>query len=119
MDDIKDLLYDLATGIIDLIDENEKLKRENRNLTAYKEQRVEMDVRHLQTQIDTFNDIVSTLKVKKYRIWFKYDDGIRMDKTDEVFSDKLDACNRCFWLNENAPMSIVGQYIYEEEKDEE
>ena len=115
----KDFLYNIALGIIDLIDENERLQRENANLTAYKEQRVKMDAQHLQRQIDTFNDIASKLSAKQYRIWFKHKDGLVTEKTNEVFSDSLDACNRCFWLNDNSPMSAFGQYIYEEEEDEE
>lgn len=112
----KTLLYNLASGIIDLINENERLQRENQNLTAYKERRVKMDAKYLQTQIDVFNDITSKLKSKQYRIWFKHDGGMRMDKTDEVFDSEFDANERCFWLNDNAAMSAFGQYIYEEEE---
>ena len=115
----KTLLYNLACGIIDLIDENERLQRENRNLNAYKDQRVQMDAKYLQTQMDVFNDIFSQKKTKKYRIWFKHDDGMRMDKIDEVFDSEFDANERCFWLNDNAAMSAFGQYIYEEEEDKQ
>lgn len=115
----KTLLYNLACGIIDLIDENERLQRENRNLTAYKEHRAEMDAKYLQTQIDVFNDMFSQKKTKKYRIWFKHNDGIVTEKTDEVCDSEFDANERCFWLNDNAAMSAFGQYIYKEEEDEE
>ena len=115
----KTLLYNLACGIIDLIDENERLQRENKNLIAYKERRAEMDAKHLQTQMDVFNDIFSQKQTKKYRIWFKHDGGMRMDKIDEVFDSEFDANERCFWLNDNAAASAFGQYIYEEEEDEE
>jgi hypothetical protein len=115
----KTLLYNLACGIIDLINENERLQRENKNLTAYKERRAEMDAEHLKMQTNAFYDTISQQESKKYRIWFKHDGGTRMDKTEEVFDSKFDANERCFWLNDNAAMSAFGQYIYEEEDDEE
>ena len=115
----KELLYNIAYGIFGLLAENEKLQAENEELRAYKEWRSEMDAQHLQTQMDVFNDMFSQKKTKKYRIWFKHDDGMQMDKTDEVCDSKFDANDRCFWLNDNAPMSACGQYVYEEEENEE
>lgn len=115
----KELLYNLACGIIELINENERLERENKNLTAYKERRAEMDTKYLQKQMDVFNDMFLQKKTKKYRIWFKHDGGMRMDKIDEVCDSEFDANERCFWLNDNAPMSSFGQYVYEEEEEED
>lgn len=61
----KELLYNLAFGIIDLINENERLQRENEELRAYKEQRFEMDAQHLQTQMNTLNEIGSMVTKKE------------------------------------------------------
>ena len=112
--DIKELLYNLAVGIIKLVTENEELEKENEELREYKERRVKMDAQHLQRQIDTFGDIMSQLQEKQYRIYFE-SNGIKQ-KTNEVFSNNFEAGKRCFWLNENDISSAFGQYIYEEEQ---
>lgn len=113
----KALLYSIADGIFSLLAENEKLQKENEELRAYKEQRAEMDARHLQIQMDTFNDIMSGLQEKKYRIYYKPNGGEKR-KINEVFSNEFEAGKRCFWLNENALESVCGQFVYEEDKEQ-
>ena len=115
----KTLLYNLAQGILDLLEENSGLHIKNAALQLYKERREKMDAEHLQRQTNAFYDTISKQESKKYRIWFKHDGGMRMDKTEEVFDSEFDANERCFWLNDNAAMSAFGQYIYEEEEEDE
>lgn len=61
-------------------------------------------------------DRMDCQKEKWYRIYFKSIDGTK-HKTDAVFDDKFDASQRCFYLNDN--VAILGQYIYEEEQDDQ
>lgn len=59
MDEIKDLLYDLAMGIVDLFHENAHLKAENKKLRQDLDERIEIDRQILQNQI---NAVGETLK---------------------------------------------------------
>ena len=46
--EVKDLLYGLALGILDLFHENDQLKSENRKLKKYKKEREQEDQEYLQ-----------------------------------------------------------------------
>ena len=65
-EEIKDLLYELACGIVDLFHENAKLKAENKKLQAYKEERVKEDQEYLQrSQENVTETLALLLGVKK------------------------------------------------------
>lgn len=46
--EVKDLLYGLALGILDLFHENDRLKSENRKLKKYQKEREKEDQEYLQ-----------------------------------------------------------------------
>lgn len=50
-----------------------------------------------------------------YRIYWKNNKTGECIRTDEVFTDELDASQRCFVLNDKSLDSIFGQYYYKEE----
>lgn len=59
MDEIKDLLYELAVGIVDLFHENAKLKAENKRLQKDIDERIQLDRQIFQNQM---NAVGETLK---------------------------------------------------------
>lgn len=59
-EEIKDLLYELALGIVDLFHENDRLRAENKELRAYKDERVKEDQEYLQFSI---NNTAETLAI--------------------------------------------------------
>ena len=61
MDEIKDLLYDLAMGIVDLFHENAHLKAENKRLQKDIDERVEIDRQILQTQMNAVGETLKAL----------------------------------------------------------
>lgn len=65
-EEIKDLLYELAVGIIDLFHENAKLKAENKELKKYKTERVKEDQEYLKrSQENVTETLALLLGVKK------------------------------------------------------
>ena len=58
-EEIKDLLYELAMGIVDLFHENAHLKAENKKLQKDIDERIEIDRQILQNQM---NAVGETLK---------------------------------------------------------
>ena len=65
-EEIKDLLYELAVGIVDLFHENAKLKAENKELKKYKAERVKEDQEYLQrSQENVTETLAILLGVKK------------------------------------------------------
>lgn len=78
MDEIKNLLYDLAVGVVELFHENDRLKAENKELRAYKEERVKEDQEYLQFQANMVGETLQALvnrvnrdeqEEKLYDIW--------------------------------------------------
>jgi hypothetical protein len=65
----KTLLYNLAQGILDLLEENSGLQIENAELKLYKERREKMDAEHLQTQANAFGQTIDAASQKQYEIW--------------------------------------------------
>lgn len=63
-EDIKSFLYSIACGIIDIIDENTRLRQENKELKHYKEERTRMDKEQLQNSINTFWETVEKFTTK-------------------------------------------------------
>ena len=57
----------------------------------------------------------NTEKDVVYRIYWKNRKTGEYHKSDEVFTDEIDASHRCFVLNDKALDSVFGQYIYKEE----
>ena len=51
-----------------------------------------------------------------YRIYWKNRKTGEYHKSDMVFTNELDASQRCFVLNDKALDSVFGQYIYKEER---
>lgn len=65
-EDIKTFLYEIACGIIDIIDENTRLQQENKKLKHYKEERERGDQKQLQDSMNTFWETVELFaKVKE------------------------------------------------------
>lgn len=78
MDEIKNLLYDLAIGVVELFHENDRLKAENKELRAYREERVKEDQEYLQFQANMVGETLQALvnrvnrdeqEEKLYDIW--------------------------------------------------
>lgn len=61
----KELLREFAYDLLDLLEENEKLQKENKELREYKKQRIKEDAEYLQMQQDTLNDVLTMLVEKK------------------------------------------------------
>ena len=63
-EDIKTFLYEIACGIIDIIDENTILRQENKELKHYKEERARMDQEQVQSSVNTFWETVEKFTTK-------------------------------------------------------
>lgn len=61
----KELLRELAYDLLDLLEENEKLQEENKELRKYKKQRTKEDADYLQMQQDTLTNVLTMLVEKK------------------------------------------------------
>lgn len=61
----KELLREFAYDLLDLLEENERLQEENKELRKYKEQRIKEDAEYLQTQQDTLNSVLTMLVEKE------------------------------------------------------
>lgn len=61
----KKLLRTFAYDLLDLLEENERLQEENKELREYKKQRVRMDFEHLQRQQDTLTSVLTMLAEDK------------------------------------------------------
>lgn len=61
----KELLREFAYDLLDLLEENEKLQEENKELRKYKKQRTKEDVEYLQAQQDTLTNVLTMLVEKK------------------------------------------------------
>lgn len=61
----KELLREFAYNLLDLLEEDERLQEENKELRKYKEQRQKEDVDYLQMQQDTLTDVLTMLVEKK------------------------------------------------------
>jgi len=59
--EIKDLLYDLAMGIVDLFHENAELREINKQLKKYKEKREQEDQEYLQHSQKQVSKTLATL----------------------------------------------------------
>lgn len=61
----KELLREFAYDLLDLLEENERLQEENKELRKYKEQRIKEDAEYLQMQQDTLNSVLTMLVEKE------------------------------------------------------
>lgn len=61
----KELLREFAYDLLDLLEENERLQEENKELREYKKQRIKGDAECLQIQQDTLTDVLMMLVEKK------------------------------------------------------
>lgn len=61
----KELLRTFAYDLLDLLEENEKLQEENKELRKYKKQRTKEDADYLQMQQDTLTNVLTMLVEKK------------------------------------------------------
>lgn len=61
----KELLRKFAYDLLDLLEENEKLQEENKELRKYKKQRTKEDAEYLQMQQDTLTNVLTMLVEKK------------------------------------------------------
>ncbi len=64
MNEIQDLLYDLAVGIVDLFHENAKLKVENKQLREYKEKREKQDYEYFKQSQKTIGETIKIMLEK-------------------------------------------------------
>lgn len=61
----KELLRTFAYDLLDLLEENERLQEENKELRKYKKQRTKEDADYLQMQQDTLTSVLTMLVEKK------------------------------------------------------
>ena len=61
----KELLREFAYDLLDLLEENERLQEENKELREYKEQRTKEDADYLQMQQDTLTNVLTMLVKEK------------------------------------------------------
>lgn len=61
----KELLRTFAYDLLDLLEENERLQEENKELRKYKKQRTKEDTDYLQMQQDTLINVLTMLVEKK------------------------------------------------------
>lgn len=61
----KELLRTFAYDLLDLLEENERLQEENKELRKYKKQRTKEDAEYLQMQQDTLTSVLTMLVEKK------------------------------------------------------
>ncbi len=61
----KELLRTFAYDLLDLLEENERLQEENKELRKYKKQRTKEDADYLQMQQDTLTNVLTMLVEKK------------------------------------------------------
>lgn len=61
----KELLRTFAYDLLDLLEENERLQEENKELRKYKKQRTKEDADCLQMQQDTLTNVLTMLVEKK------------------------------------------------------
>ena len=61
----KELLREFAYDLLDLLEENERLQEENKELRKYKKQRTKEDAEYLQMQQDTLTNVLTMLVEKK------------------------------------------------------
>lgn len=61
----KEFLREFAYDLLDLLEENEKLQEENKELRKYKKQRTKEDAEHLQMQQDTLTSVLTMLVENK------------------------------------------------------
>lgn len=61
----KEFLREFAYDLLDLLEENEKLQEENKELRKYKKQRTKEDAEYLQMQQDTLTSVLTMLVEKK------------------------------------------------------
>lgn len=61
----KELLREFAYDLLDLLEENEKLQEENKELRKYKKQRTKEDADYLQMQQDTLTNVLTMLVKEK------------------------------------------------------
>lgn len=61
----KELLRTFAYDLLDLLEENERLQEENKELRKYKKQRTKEDAEYLQMQQDTLTNVLTMLVEKK------------------------------------------------------
>lgn len=61
----KELLRKFAYDLLDLLEENERLQEENKELRKYKKQRTKEDADYLQMQQDTLTNVLTMLVEKK------------------------------------------------------
>lgn len=57
----KELLREFAYDLLDLLEENERLQEENKELRKYKKQRAKEDADYLQMQQDTLTNVLTML----------------------------------------------------------
>lgn len=61
----KEFLREFAYDLLDLLEENERLQEENKELRKYKKQRTKEDAEYLQMQQDTLTNVLTMLVEKK------------------------------------------------------
>lgn len=61
----KELLRTFAYDLLDLLEENERLQEENKELRKYKKQRTKEDADYLQMQQDTLTNVLTMLVEEK------------------------------------------------------
>lgn len=61
----KEFLREFAYDLLDLLEENERLQEENKELRKYKKQRTKEDADYLQMQQDTLTNVLTMLVEKK------------------------------------------------------
>ena len=61
----KEFLRTFAYDLLDLLEENERLQEENKELRKYKKQRTKEDADYLQMQQDTLTNVLTMLVEKK------------------------------------------------------
>lgn len=61
----KEFLREFAYDLLDLLEENEKLQEENKELRKYKKQRTKEDAEYLQMQQDTLTNVLTMLVKEK------------------------------------------------------
>lgn len=61
----KEFLREFAYDLLDLLEENERLQVENKELRKYKRQRIKEDADYLQLQQDTLTNVLTMLVENK------------------------------------------------------